>query len=100
MTFGPKNTAEWHSWAIYRHPEYFQKLFTNYLMSEGETRPERMDYKKHLVQVDLAIYDEVQWQKIMHDNERIKLKRQALVNLGDAELQKKVQFISDTMTCE
>lgn len=100
MTFGPKNDAEWHSWAIYRHPDMFQKLWTNHLMENRETNPMSMDPSKKLITIDLAIYDEVQWQKIMHDNEKLKLMRSALVNLHDAELQRKANAMNDPMSCE
>ena len=39
----------------------------NYLMENRESDPEKIDMNKHLLQIDLAVYDEVQWQKIMNE---------------------------------
>ena len=78
MIFKKDGFAEWHSWAAYRHQDYFQKLYTNFLMeSRREPDDPMLDMNKHLIQIDLAIYDELQWQKIMLDVEKTKLIQQA-----------------------
>ena len=63
MTFQKSGYAEWHSWATYINKDHFTSLFTNYLKSMGlhklsATDP-AADANKHLIQIDLAVYDEV-----------------------------------------
>lgn len=80
MIFGADALAEWNSIATYYHPDMFRALFNTYKKDQDDESPDSKNYldpKKHLITVDLAIYDEVQWQKIMHDVERSKLKREA-----------------------
>ena len=67
MTFSKTGYAEWHSKATYRSKDYYQKLFMNYLMENHQLDSDAMDQDKHLLQIDLAIYDEIQWQKMMHE---------------------------------
>ena len=61
MTFQRSGYSEWHSWATYSYRDYFDKLYTNYLMDTKVKDPERMDPTQHILTIDLAIYDEVQW---------------------------------------
>ena len=62
MIFKKNGFAEWHSWTTYRHYNYFQKLYTNYLMEgKRDNTDHHLDMNKHLIQIDLAIYDELQW---------------------------------------
>ena len=77
MTFSKNALAEWHSWATYRQKDYYQKLYANFLIDKREEKPDRFDIDKHLLQIDLAIYDEIQWSKIMHEVEMQKVKNQA-----------------------
>ena len=59
MTFSSKGYAEWHSWAAYASPLHFSELFDNYVASHNYTDQEKLDPNRHLLQIDLAIYDEV-----------------------------------------
>jgi hypothetical protein len=69
MSFSKLGNAEWHSMASYLYPNMFEKYFQNYLLESQTTDAEQININRHLLTLDLAIYDEVQWQKIMHDNE-------------------------------
>ena len=40
-------------------------------MTNHHLDPEMMDINKHLLQIDLAVYDELQWNKIMHEIELV-----------------------------
>ena len=62
MTFQKSGFAEWHSWATYINQDHFKALFNNYLKSNTilSTDP-KADPNKHLIQLDLAVYDEAQW---------------------------------------
>ncbi len=44
----------------------------NYLVENKHLELDNMDQNKHLLQIDLAIYDEVQWRKMMHETSLIK----------------------------
>lgn len=60
MIFRRNGFAEWHSWATYRHQDYFQKLYTNFLMEEKKNQDDpALDMSLHLLQIELAIYDEL-----------------------------------------
>jgi len=50
MIFNKRGFAEWHSWATYRHTDYFKKLYTNY-MHEGkrDNTDHHLDMNKHLI---------------------------------------------------
>lgn len=101
MIFKRSGYAEWHSWATYRHQDYFKKLYMNYLLEgkrEVEDPAENMN--KHLIQLDLAIYDELQWQKIMQDVEKMKVLQEAGKNPDNKELQERAQLIGPTYTCQ
>ena len=90
MTFQKSGYSEWHSWATYRYRDYFDRLYTNYLMETKSTDPEKMDPTKHILTIDLAIYDEVQWQKMMQDVELVT--SHAVLNaIEDKELRESMQ---------
>ena len=72
MTFSQKGFAEWHSMATYKDPWEFQQLFGNYLAHHKTNNAEEKDPNKHLLQIDLAIYDENEWEKIMYEIESVK----------------------------
>ena len=72
MTFSRAGYAEWHSMATYKNPMQFSKLFANYLLEHQTDKPEAIDPNKHLLQIDLAIYDQAQWDKIMYQIEEVK----------------------------
>ena len=57
MTFSASGFAEWHSWSTYKNKKYFEKLFHNYLIENKIYKEEYLDINKHLIQIDLAIYD-------------------------------------------
>lgn len=87
MIFKKDGFAEWHSWATYRHQDYFKKLYMNFLMEGRRDKDDPMlDMNRHLIQIDLAIYDELQWQKIMLDVEKTKLIQQAEKETKNEEL--------------
>jgi len=67
MTFNRNGFAEWHSMATYRSQDMFDKLFKQYVIEKWDYYQEEIDPSQHLLQLDLAIYDETQWQKIMAD---------------------------------
>ena len=98
MTFAQSGYAEWHSWAAYRDKEYFLKLFQNYV--EAGPADDYEDYKpdsdpyKHLIQIDLAIYDEVGWTKMMKEVELTK-KIHELKKKGE-----EYEHLPDPMMCE
>jgi hypothetical protein len=60
MTFSPSATAKWETWGLYRHPDYFQKLWMNHLI-EYKADGKKADPLKTLIKVNLLIYDEIQW---------------------------------------
>lgn len=57
MTFSASGFAEWHSWSTYKNKKYFEKLFQNYLLENKIYKEDYLDINKHLIQIDLAIYD-------------------------------------------
>jgi hypothetical protein len=57
MTFSANGFAEWHSWSTYKSKNYFEKLFQNYLLENKIYKEDYLDINKHLIQIDLAIYD-------------------------------------------
>ena len=59
-----------------------------------------LDMSKRLVQIDLAIYDETQWQKIMEDVEKSKQVMEAVKQPENKELNAKVDKMEPLMTCE
>jgi hypothetical protein len=71
MTFSKSGFAEWHSWSTYRKKETFNLMFQNYVNEhkdrEHSLQDEILDPNKHMLSIDLAIYDELQWQKMMHE---------------------------------
>ena len=74
MTFQKSGYAEWHSWATYINKDHFAALFNNYVKSHHfEESGTKVNPNKHLIQIDLAVYDEIQWQKMMFDVEQQKL---------------------------
>lgn len=100
MIFKKDGFAEWHSWATYRHQDYFKKLYTNFLMEGRRDIDDPMlDMNKHLIQIDLAIYDELQWQKIMLDVEKAKLIRASELSPNDQALKDKVERMTPPMSC-
>ena len=96
MTFSKSGYAEWHSMASYTSQSKFKKLFINYLMEHKHTDKDAMDANKHLIQIDLAIYDEAQWQKMLHEIEVVKTLKQM-----DREEQEATKWGSfSPMSCE
>lgn len=67
--------------ATYMYPQLFEKVFQNYLMEEEVTDTAAMDPNQHLITIDLAVYDEVQWQKVMHDQD-MKTSMQKAIDSG------------------
>lgn len=67
MTFKKGNEAEWHSWATYRHEDWFKKLFMNYLKEHNHHSREDMDMKTRYIEIELAVYDERGWNEIQFD---------------------------------
>ena len=47
--------------ASYVYPSMFESYFLNYLKESETTNPDMLDINKHLITIDLAVYDEVQW---------------------------------------
>lgn len=70
MTFSKHGFAEWHSWSTYRRKDHYSSIFQNYVMEHYDKDMldgSILDPMKHLLKIDLAIYDEIQWQKMMHE---------------------------------
>jgi len=57
-------------------------------MMEGkrDNADHKLDKDKHLITLDLAIYDELQWQKIMLDVEKGKVFAEAAKKSNDTKL--------------
>ena len=73
MTFSQHGYAEWHSMATYKDFFQFETLFDNYLKDhKNQKNPDETDPNKHLLQIDLAIYDENEWEKIMFQIDSVK----------------------------
>ena len=61
--------------ATYKDVFQFETLFENYLKdhkTKDSQRAEETDPNKHLLQIDLAIYDENEWEKIMFQIDSVK----------------------------
>lgn len=72
VTFKKNGFAEWHSWATYLNERHFSKLFNNYLKyrpkpAGSEKQWDQIDPNVHLTQIDLAIYDQTGFRKVMLD---------------------------------
>jgi hypothetical protein len=62
MTFAQHGFAEWHSMATYKDEAMFDKVWTNYVndlhWDDNEKLLNATDKMQHVIQLDLAIYDE------------------------------------------
>jgi hypothetical protein len=59
MSFSRKGYGEWHTMATYEYPELYKAFFLNYLVDTKESDPDKINPNTHLLQLDLAVYDEI-----------------------------------------